>query len=215
MTSVYAGRNVVTVAVLSSTRFPVRGDAATDFVVVCQIVEQAFKAADRRKVTAAKRQRGAQSEVQSLFKKSCAQNARHKVGADTERLQSRAKGRGSDGTIQTGHQSDRSVGQRRDHLAQVLPRDTNVAVIHQEDFVARRGQHLRQVADFDIGPQDPFTHDEFDRNRGIFFLQFAHNLDGGIGRIAHAEDELELVDSPARSGCRNFPRFRDRSHSAV
>jgi hypothetical protein len=58
--------------------------------------------------------------------------------------------------------------------------------------VARRAHHLRQIADLDIRSQNAIAHHEFNRKVGIFCLQLAHHFDGGIGRIADAEDHLKL-----------------------
>ena len=57
-----------------------------------------------------------------------------------------------------------------------------------ENFVARCGQHLRQIADFDIRSKNAIAHDQLDRKVRIFCLKLAHNLDGGIGGIADPED---------------------------
>src|ERR1700687_5968783 len=88
-------------------------DAPAKFIVVGKIVQQCFEAADGFEVTAAKRQRRTQSEVQSSLEKPCAQHARHKVGADAQCFQSGAEGRASDSTGEAGPQSPRSVWARR------------------------------------------------------------------------------------------------------
>ena len=54
----------------------------------------------------------------------------------------------------------------RNHLPQIIWQDADVAVVHQQNFVARSGQHLRQIADFDICSQNAIAHDQL--NREIF-----------------------------------------------
>ena len=55
-----------------------------------------------------------------------------------------------------------------------------------------RGQHLRQIAYFDICSKHTLAHDQLDRAVGILFLQSAHNFAGWIGRIADAEDQFKF-----------------------
>ena len=168
------------------------GDAAAEFIVVGQIVQQRFEAADGFEVAAAERQRGTQPEAQSLFQKPRAQNARHKVSADAQGFEARAQSRAGDTAVKTSHQSDGSVRERRDYLAQIIRRNPDIAVVHQQEFVARCRQHLRQIADFDIRSQNALANNQFNRKRGIFRLQLAHHIDGRIGGIADPEDQLKL-----------------------
>ena len=58
--------------------------------------------------------------------------------------------------------------------------------------MACRGQHLRQIADFNICSQDAIAHDQLNQNFGILCLKLTHHLDGRIGGIADPEDQLEF-----------------------
>ena len=112
-----------------------RGDPTAEFVVVGQVVEQRFEAADGGEIGAAEGQRRAQSEVQSVFEESCAQNSGHEVGGDAEGLEARAEGMGGLGAIEAGDQADLRVGERSDDLLQIIGGDADVAVVYEQNFV--------------------------------------------------------------------------------
>ena len=58
--------------------------------------------------------------------------------------------------------------------------------------MACRGQHLRQIADFDIRSENAIAHDQLNRKVRIFCLKLTHHLDSGIAGIADAEDQLKF-----------------------
>jgi hypothetical protein len=145
-----------------------RGDAPAEFIVVRQSSPATLRSRQWLRGRDGERQRRAKSEVQSSLEQSCAQNSGHKIGADAQCLEARAESGAGDAAVEAGHQSDRGVGKRRDHLAQIIRGNANVAVIYQQDFVARRRQHLRQIADLDIRSQHPIAHDQLNPWLGYF-----------------------------------------------
>ncbi len=77
----------------------------------------------------------------------------------------------------------------------------------RRSIVVRHGQHLYQIADFNVRSQNAIADEQFDLPFAIFCLQLSHNFDGGIARIADSEDQLKLGILLLAVTAKTFPDF--------
>ena len=87
------------------------------------------------------------------------------------------------GAVEAGNESDVRISQRGNHLSQIVGRHSNIAVIHQQQFVTSERKHLDQIADFNVGSEDAIADDQLNSVLGIFQLQFADD-EGDTAAIA-------------------------------
>src|SRR6266478_3289586 len=66
----------------------------------------------------------------------------------------------------------------------------DIAIVHNDVLVPRLRQHLRQVADFDIGAEDFFTQYEPDGNLRELRLQSLYKSNCWIVGVADPEDDF-------------------------
>src|ERR1700688_1530606 len=130
--------------------------------------------------------------MQSSFKEPRAQHAGNEVCAEAQSLKAGAQCRSRQAAIKTGDESDRWIGERRNHVLQIIFGHSNVTVVDQKKFMPRRRQHLCQIAEFNVGAEDTAANDEFDGNLGILDLKITHNCDSRIVRIADSEHQLKF-----------------------
>src|SRR4051794_30899447 len=79
------------------------GDPPSEFIIVCEIIDDRFEAADLFQVASPERQRRSQAESQPTFDLARSQHTRAEVSTDAQRLELRSYRWSRDSAIQTGH----------------------------------------------------------------------------------------------------------------
>src|SRR6266853_1419668 len=94
------------------------------------------------------------------------------------------------GNVQAGHATDFGIAKRSHDGAQVVWLDANVAVVYDQNFVARFVHHADELGDFVVDGVAPRAVE----NANLAFWKIVHQLlkngDGGVILIPDAEDQL-------------------------
>src|SRR4029077_487712 len=78
----------------------------------------------------------------------------------------------------------------RSDAMQVVRIYPDITIVHNDVLVPRLGQHLRQVADFDIGAEDFFTQYEPDGNLRELGLQSLYKSNCRIVGVTDPKDDF-------------------------
>ena len=165
------------------------GDVHAKLVVVRQVLGDGLEAADGAEIFGAKGHGRPEGEIRH------AEQPRHhhagrEFGGDAQSLGARGRGIGV-GAVKAGHQADGGVVQRRRYRAQVVRLHANVAVVDQQQRVARVRDQFRQHPGLDVGVGG-LDRVGSDGNRGKLPLEAVNILERRVGGIAYAEEDFEL-----------------------
>src|SRR6266481_3735316 len=94
------------------------------------------------------------------------------------------------GNVQAGHATDLGIAKRSHDGAQVVWLDANVAVVDDQNFVARFVHHADELGDFVIDGVAPRAVENANLAFWKIVDQPLKNGDGGVSFIADAEDQL-------------------------
>ena len=163
-------------------------------MVIRQGVDERLEAADRierRPPQSHGRAEAAGAEPQSLRDHGLGQ----KAVIDVQRGEIGPEPAARNPAVQAGDETRRRRGaaieKRRHHLGQIGGRDAHVAIGDDEDRMARRGQHIAEIGDLEIGAAAPRIDDQRHVARRKFRHERLHHGDGRVVCIGDAEDELE------------------------
>ena len=98
--------------------------------------------------------------------------------------------RGGQPGVEGGGEARRRLLQRGDQGVQVVGPDVQVGIGDDQDVVPGGGQHVDEVADFQVGTVPGGVDDECDIAAGKVGLEPTNDCGGGIGGGLHAEDDL-------------------------
>src|SRR5579863_261392 len=166
------------------------GDAASEFIIVRQKINDGMKTADALQVFPPESEGRSQAETYASFNLLRNQNPCAEIGADAERFQLRAEGWSRHPAIQAGHHAGLLVGQRSDDPAQVVALHADVAVVDDQMIVASKLQHLLEIAHLHVCPENVGTDLQTDRTVRKFLPQLFDTGDGRIRRITDSENNF-------------------------
>src|SRR5579883_798383 len=197
-------------------------DAPAEMEIIREAIRERIESADLREIRGAQGHRGAEGE--SLHAEQArGQYAGGEFGGDAESLEAgRPPVRG--GTVKAGDEADGSIGERCRGRAQVAGLDQNVAIVNEQDRVARAPGEIGEYAHFGVGRGG---RDVVERDGEVreFGLQTRDIGRGGVVWIAEAEQHLESgvvldgvgADGVVEPGVAAADRFEDgdRRQAAV
>src|SRR5690348_3413390 len=106
-----------------------RGEAMAEFIIVTEIIDQGFEAADFGQMLFGGRHHGAEHEIERLIsQKPRDQHARSEIGAVAESFESGSEALFNQASIETGDTADVGIGKRRGDGPQKIRSDAYVAI---------------------------------------------------------------------------------------
>jgi hypothetical protein len=161
-------------------------------VVVRQVRGQGLEASDGVQGGAPQRERGAEPErggPQGVGH----EHRRQEPLVDLQRSQpSDPVGADSAAAVQAGHDSGRPIEERCDDPSQIVPPHADVAVGDDQVRVLGVLEHVGQVADLEVGPDDALVHVDADVALGKFRDEPSRDLERRIRGVLQAEHDLKL-----------------------
>ena len=133
----------------------------------------------------------ADSELHS-FEQARHQDAGHEFGIHADDFELRPRILAGHGAVRASNQAKRGIFEFGGDGAQQIRADPRVAIGHHQQFVARLPQHAIQCVYFRVRIRRLAGDDEACGKLGVFAAQLLEYRRGGIVRLTHAEDDLEL-----------------------
>ncbi len=165
-------------------------DRPTEIIIVGQLVVQPGEAPDLGQHAA--RERNGRSEAGfSHLQPHAHDHVRHELVVYPHGRQLRPHPVAGFAGIETGDETHAWPLQFRHHALQVVTAYPDVAVGHHDDLVRNRGRHVDQVGDLAVlAVNAPIDH-QIDVAVRIGALEIAHDGDGAVRGVVHAEKELD------------------------
>ncbi len=174
-------------------------DACAEFVVVGEMVDERFEAADAVEGFAAHGERGAETIAHPAFEHAREQHAGLEIGSDGEGFKARKQRAMRVATVEGSHQAYGMriamacrgwLRKRNHHALEVMRSDGDVGIANEQEFVLRVGNELREGADFAIGAEAVGALDEANGAIRKLLLQLLDGCDGGVVERGDAEEEF-------------------------
>ncbi len=152
-----------------------RGDAIAEFVVVAEIVDERFEAADFGEMPFRGGHHRAEHEIELPPQEPRDEDARREIRAIAESLEVGGEPAVSEPAVKTCDAADGGIRERGGDRAEKTRIDAHVAIADDDDFVARFADHAAKLVDLVARSKRVRTNQQTNRALGEIGNQFAND----------------------------------------